>query len=190
MVSLNVICCFSSEILLINHLAQQVTSCGHVFCKACLIDFSASMGQNSCPSCSKPLTVDFTTIKDAKEPTTKTTLKGFRSASILNRIQLDEFQTSTKIDALVCVRWNIPMPFDEKLTKKKLIWFCNLNDCDCSLDVYRWFRWICCMCSIMSILYCRGKKLDSWSSGMVQPRLLSSASSRLSWISYIIPFRR
>ncbi|KAI3457330.1 hypothetical protein Pfo_013993 [Paulownia fortunei] len=77
-----------------------VTSCGHVFCKPCLIDFGASMGQNSCPSCSKPLTVDFTVNKDGKEQRSKTTIKGFRSSSILNRIQLDDFQTSTKIDAL------------------------------------------------------------------------------------------
>ncbi|CAA0808600.1 Helicase protein with RING/U-box domain [Striga hermonthica] len=77
-----------------------VTSCGHVFCKPCLIDFGASMGQNSCPSCSKPLTVDFTSNKDGVEQGSKTTVKGFRRASILNRIQLDEFQTSTKIDAL------------------------------------------------------------------------------------------
>lgn len=100
LISLYSIC---SEIPLITHLAQQVTSCGHTFCKPCLIDFSASMGQNSCPSCSKPLTVDFTTNKDGKELTAKTTMKGFRSSSILNRIQLAEFQTSTKIDALVCV---------------------------------------------------------------------------------------
>lgn len=77
-----------------------VTSCGHAFCKPCLIDFGASMGQNSCPSCSKPLTVDFTSNKDGKEQRSKTTIKGFRSSSILNRIQLDDFQTSTKIDAL------------------------------------------------------------------------------------------
>ncbi|KAK6157292.1 hypothetical protein DH2020_011540 [Rehmannia glutinosa] len=77
-----------------------VTSCGHVFCKPCLIDFGASMGQNTCPSCSKPLTVDFTTNKDGKEKSSKTTIKGFRPSSILNRIQLDDFQTSTKIDAL------------------------------------------------------------------------------------------
>lgn len=77
-----------------------VTSCGHAFCKPCLIDFSASMGQNSCPTCSKPLTVDFTANKDWKEHSSKTTIKGFRSSSILNRIHLDDFQTSTKIDAL------------------------------------------------------------------------------------------
>ncbi|KZV17715.1 hypothetical protein F511_01524 [Dorcoceras hygrometricum] len=76
-----------------------VTSCAHVFCKSCLIDFAASMEHNSCPSCSKPLTVDFTSKKDAKEQN-RTTIEGFRPSSILNRIKLDDFQTSTKIDAL------------------------------------------------------------------------------------------
>ncbi|KAL0354099.1 UNVERIFIED_CONTAM: ATP-dependent helicase rhp16 [Sesamum angustifolium] len=64
-------------------------------------DFGATMGQNSCPSCSKPLTVDFTATKDGKRQNSKTTIKGFRPSSILNRIQLDDFQTSTKIDALI-----------------------------------------------------------------------------------------
>ncbi|CAN4097499.1 unnamed protein product [Withania somnifera] len=76
-----------------------VTSCTHVFCKSCLIDFSASVGQVSCPSCSKPLTVDFT-ANDKGDQKSKVTIKGFRSSSILNRIHLDDFQTSTKIDAL------------------------------------------------------------------------------------------
>uniref|UniRef100_A0A5B7BR46 Putative DNA repair protein RAD16 n=1 Tax=Davidia involucrata TaxID=16924 RepID=A0A5B7BR46_DAVIN len=77
-----------------------VTSCAHVFCKSCLIDYSASVGQVSCPSCSKPLTVDFTTSTDHGDQNTKTTIKGFKASSILNRIRLDDFQTSTKIDAL------------------------------------------------------------------------------------------
>ncbi|XP_059661087.1 DNA repair protein RAD16 isoform X2 [Cornus florida] len=77
-----------------------VTSCAHIFCKSCLIDYSASVGQVSCPSCSKPLTVDFTTNFDHGDQNTKTTIKGFKSSSILNRIQLDDFQTSTKIEAL------------------------------------------------------------------------------------------
>ncbi|XP_055810852.1 DNA repair protein RAD16-like isoform X2 [Solanum dulcamara] len=78
---------------------RQVTSCTHVFCKSCLINFSASVGQVSCPSCSKPLTVDFT-ANDKGDQKSKVTIKGFRSSSILNRIHLDDFQTSTKIEAL------------------------------------------------------------------------------------------
>lgn len=77
-----------------------VTSCEHVFCKACLVDYSASLGQVSCPSCSKPLTVDLTTNTDPGEEVTKSSIKGFPSSSILNRIKLEDFQTSTKIDAL------------------------------------------------------------------------------------------
>ncbi|XP_057954721.1 DNA repair protein RAD16 [Malania oleifera] len=77
-----------------------VASCSHVFCKGCLIDFSASFGQVSCPSCSKPLTVDLTTKMNTGDQNSKTTIKGFKSSSILNRIWLDDFQTSTKIEAL------------------------------------------------------------------------------------------
>ncbi|XP_024033055.1 DNA repair protein RAD16 isoform X2 [Morus notabilis] len=77
-----------------------VTSCEHIFCKACLLDYSDSLGEVSCPSCSKLLTVDFTTNPDTTNKTSKTTVKGFRSSSILNRIELDKFQTSTKIEAL------------------------------------------------------------------------------------------
>ncbi|TKY48732.1 ATP-dependent helicase rhp16 [Spatholobus suberectus] len=77
-----------------------VTSCEHVFCKACLIDFSASLGRVSCPTCSKLLTVDLTSSKDVGDQANKTTIKGFRSSSILNRIRLENFQTSTKIEAL------------------------------------------------------------------------------------------
>lgn len=79
----------------------QVTNCQHAFCKACLIDFSASLGPVPCPTCSKVITADFTTNLGAANQTTKTTIKGFRSSSIMNRIQLDNFQTSTKIEALV-----------------------------------------------------------------------------------------
>ncbi|KAJ9176893.1 hypothetical protein P3X46_012158 [Hevea brasiliensis] len=77
-----------------------VTACLHVFCKACLLDFSASLGQVSCPTCSKLLTVDLTANSGGGDQIAKTTIKGFKSSSILNRIQLNDFQTSTKIEAL------------------------------------------------------------------------------------------
>ncbi|KAL8137930.1 LOW QUALITY PROTEIN: hypothetical protein V2J09_003931 [Rumex salicifolius] len=75
-----------------------VTSCAHAFCKACLIDYSSTLGEVSCPSCSKPLTVDFSSAVSNVD--TKASLKGYKRSSILNRIKLDDFQTSTKIDAL------------------------------------------------------------------------------------------
>ena len=92
-----------SLLWVLNSLLFQVTSCEHVFCKACLRDYSSSLGQVSCPSCSKLLTVDLTSKPETSNRTSKTTIKGFRSSSILNRVQLDDFQTSTKIEALVCM---------------------------------------------------------------------------------------
>ncbi|KAI7737514.1 hypothetical protein M8C21_011586 [Ambrosia artemisiifolia] len=78
-----------------------VTSCEHLFCKSCLIEFSASYGQPACPSCSKPLTVDFgANNHDQEVQKPKSSFKGFKSTSIINRIRLENFQTSTKIDAL------------------------------------------------------------------------------------------
>lgn len=77
-----------------------VTSCVHVFCKACLLEFSTASGQLSCPSCSKPVTLDLSSKSDVGNNSSKSTIKGFKSTSILNRIQLNEFQTSTKIEAL------------------------------------------------------------------------------------------
>ncbi|XP_021745946.1 DNA repair protein RAD16-like [Chenopodium quinoa] len=77
-----------------------VTSCGHCFCRICLIEFSSSLGQPSCPSCSKPLTADFTSNSSIGDQRSKTSVNGFKSSSIMNRIHLDDFQTSTKIDAL------------------------------------------------------------------------------------------
>lgn len=77
-----------------------VTSCSHIFCKTCLIDFSASIGQVSCPTCSQLLTVDFTGNKVTENQNRRSKVDGFRASSILNRIRLDDFQTSTKIEAL------------------------------------------------------------------------------------------
>ncbi|XP_075093829.1 ATP-dependent helicase rhp16-like isoform X1 [Nicotiana tabacum] len=77
-----------------------VTSCGHVFCKTCFLDKTGSMGEVSCPSCSKPLTDDSSTYNGKGDSNSKPTVKGFRSSSIVNKIQLDDFRTSTKIEAL------------------------------------------------------------------------------------------
>ncbi|KAG8099857.1 hypothetical protein GUJ93_ZPchr0013g37002 [Zizania palustris] len=76
-----------------------VASCDHVFCKTCLIDYSATLGNVSCPSCSVPLTIDLTTPKSREKLTAN--VKSGKRSGILSRIQnLEDFQTSTKIDAL------------------------------------------------------------------------------------------
>lgn len=131
--------CLSSFYQRISYLASepkfllfQVTSCSHVFCKSCLIDFSSSMGQVSCPSCSKPLTVDFTGSRDNEDKVSKTTVHGFKQSSILNRIRLDDFQSSTKIDALVCwhpiyfsIGWD-PVDLDSLYFKTSFLIACYL----------------------------------------------------------------
>lgn len=75
-----------------------VTSCNHVFCKACLIEYSAALGNVSCPSCREPLTVDLTT--NSGEKNSATAIKGCKRSGILNRLKIADFKTSTKIDAL------------------------------------------------------------------------------------------
>ncbi|KAL3332795.1 hypothetical protein AABB24_033054, partial [Solanum stoloniferum] len=78
----------------------EVTCCRHVFCRACMNYLSEGVMEAPCPSCTKPLTFDFTGNKDKGDSSSKPTIKGFRSSSILNKIQLDKFKTSTKIEAL------------------------------------------------------------------------------------------
>ncbi|CAO1941893.1 unnamed protein product [Urochloa humidicola] len=76
-----------------------VTSCDHAFCKTCLIDYSATLGNVSCPSCSEPLTVDLTTKSSVEKVTPR--VKGRKCSGILSRLaSLADFKTSTKIDAL------------------------------------------------------------------------------------------
>jgi hypothetical protein len=68
------------------------------------MDYVAAAVQNPpCPMCQKPLTIDFTStkaIKNSSHDILKKS-KGMKSSSILNRIDLKQFQTSTKIEALV-----------------------------------------------------------------------------------------
>uniref|UniRef100_A0A3Q7HDK1 Zinc finger C3HC4 RING-type domain-containing protein n=1 Tax=Solanum lycopersicum TaxID=4081 RepID=A0A3Q7HDK1_SOLLC len=71
---------------------RQVNSCTHVFCKSCLINFTAIVGQLSCPSCFESITVDFT----ANDQKTKASIKGFRTSSILNIICVDNFSDKHK----------------------------------------------------------------------------------------------
>ncbi|XP_049414327.1 ATP-dependent helicase rhp16-like [Solanum stenotomum] len=77
-----------------------VTCCRHVFCRACMIYLAEDVRETPCPSCTKPLTFDFSGNKDKGDSSSKPTVKEFRSSSILNKIQLDKFKTSTKIEAL------------------------------------------------------------------------------------------
>eukprot|EP00252_Welwitschia_mirabilis_P009544 TRINITY_DN2218_c0_g1_i3.p1 TRINITY_DN2218_c0_g1~~TRINITY_DN2218_c0_g1_i3.p1 ORF type:complete len:916 (-),score=200.01 TRINITY_DN2218_c0_g1_i3:671-3418(-) len=72
-------------------------SCGHTFCRVCIEEHTANSMQASCPSCSTPLTIDLTGRTKTQSPDI---MKKAMGSSILNRIDLENFQTSTKIDAL------------------------------------------------------------------------------------------
>ncbi len=81
----------------------QRTGCCHTFCRLCIQEYVMAAGEPApqCPTCQKPLTVDFTGTKSAEAKEKNAKDLGYKRTSILSRIDLDQFQTSTKIDALV-----------------------------------------------------------------------------------------
>lgn len=95
----------------------QVAACGDHFCRSCLEECldsipagqseSATSASHSpavqCPGCEKPLTVDLSGRQISKAATSSD--PGKRQVSkkgILGRMDLSKFQSSTKIEALVC----------------------------------------------------------------------------------------
>eukprot|EP00249_Psilotum_nudum_P024950 c29330_g1_i2 orf=639-3632(-) len=83
------------------------TACRHTFCKVCVQEYISVTGQLGsgqsvpCPLCQKPLTVDLVgSSKDNTRTDSIYKVKGYKRSGILNRISLNDFQTSTKIDAL------------------------------------------------------------------------------------------
>ncbi|KAJ7294836.1 hypothetical protein O6H91_Y228800 [Diphasiastrum complanatum] len=82
------------------------TACKHSFCRSCIQEYISATGGSdgvtpACPSCQKLLTIDFKEGGSTESSRTGM-LKGmgYKRTSILHRIELDEFQTSTKIEAL------------------------------------------------------------------------------------------
>lgn len=80
------------------------TACRHTFCKLCINEYISAAGSDQappCPVCQNSLTVDLTGLKkSSSQLENMTKVKGYKRSSIVHRINLDEFQTSTKIDAL------------------------------------------------------------------------------------------
>jgi DNA repair protein RAD16 len=84
------------------------SACGHLFCHDCaadLVENAASSGSKcNCPECNKPLTLlaDSDAVQgmpmDEKPPAFKS-----RKQSILSKIDLSKFQSSTKVEALMQV---------------------------------------------------------------------------------------
>ncbi len=107
------------------------SKCGHWFCKPCIQDYISSVGANTvCPTCSKPLTIQLDSAEadeEEEEVTAKPATKKrgsakaaassssssstsaivaeiaprWRKKSILNRVDLGLFQSSTKMEALM-----------------------------------------------------------------------------------------
>ncbi|GAX83352.1 hypothetical protein CEUSTIGMA_g10777.t1 [Chlamydomonas eustigma] len=87
-----------------------VSACGHSFCRACLVDYiESAVRQAQCPTCKQALTVDLTGTGTAPQlaegvvataPVKITPLRVPKRHCILSRINLANFQTSTKIEAL------------------------------------------------------------------------------------------
>lgn len=96
-------------------------ACGHAFCRVCVTEYlDNSVGACTCPTCDRPLTIDLdapaaTTVGSSPagpSPSSKTVVSScggggggayaarVRKASILNRIDLSLFQSSTKLEAL------------------------------------------------------------------------------------------
>ena len=78
-----------------------VAACGHAFCRVCVTDYLdyAVSAATPCPVCDKPLTVNLEAgADDAAAP--KPAPKRPKKTSILSRIDLRRFQSSTKLEAL------------------------------------------------------------------------------------------
>ena len=103
--------------------------CGHTFCRQCALElvesFTATSGGERnvseegskkrtsttdngcrCPKCDKPLTISSIGEDDIVDSTAAIEFKS-RKASIISKINLDKFQSSSKLEALVQVWLNI-----------------------------------------------------------------------------------
>jgi len=80
-----------------------ISQCDHIFCRTCVTSFlernsdgdegNSKRPVKSCPSCHKPLTINLN--QDAYTP------KKSKRESILQRIDLDNWRSSSKVEALV-----------------------------------------------------------------------------------------
>jgi len=93
---------------------DRITSscCDAGFCRACVLDYLGGAGEDtSCPSCKAPFSIDLnqkgTTVTPTKAERRVSNLPSLKNmphvmtGSILRRINLNEFATSTKIETLI-----------------------------------------------------------------------------------------
>ncbi|CAL5226040.1 g8852 [Coccomyxa viridis] len=74
-----------------------VAGCGHAFCRVCIGEYldGCAEGSAACPCCQRPLSVNLTAVAPAAVK-----VANAKKSSILNRMKLAGFQSSTKIEAL------------------------------------------------------------------------------------------
>jgi DNA repair protein RAD16 len=91
-----------------------VAACSHVFCSLCVEEYIQSAGEGlaaDCPQCSRPLTIDLSNQHQASQSGISSNpgisvwdSSKRRRQSIIHRVDLANFQSSTKLEALLEVR--------------------------------------------------------------------------------------
>jgi DNA repair protein RAD16 len=88
------ICCICDEVA-----EEPIRSrCHHEFCRGCAKDYVRSMGEDStpdCPRCHIALTIDF------DQPDIEQDEEHVKKSSIINRIKMEDWTSSTKIEMLI-----------------------------------------------------------------------------------------
>jgi DNA repair protein RAD16 len=94
------------------------SNCGHQFCRLCITEYMSTMSSENpsatllCPDCQSPLTLQLNTtaVSDTVVTTATSASRSIwdtnkrRRKSILDKLDLSAFQTSTKMEALMEVR--------------------------------------------------------------------------------------
>ncbi|KAF8941380.1 DNA repair protein rad16 [Dissophora ornata] len=89
-----------------------VSKCHHLFCREDAEQYitSSSVEAPECPVCHIPLSIDLfqpTYVKDEDQEETEVKHRNFARTSIVNRINMDTWRSSTKIEALVEHLYNL-----------------------------------------------------------------------------------
>lgn len=89
--------------------------CNHDFCRQCVKEYLRSIeggGEADCPKCHIPLSIDL------EQPDIEQSGDLFKKNSIINRIKMDDWTSSTKIEMLVCDLFRLR---SKKGTKKSIV---------------------------------------------------------------------
>ncbi|KAI1135093.1 SNF2 family N-terminal domain-containing protein [Hypoxylon sp. FL0543] len=71
------------------------SNCKHLFCRSCAQSYIESQDKPDCPRCHIPLSIDLEQPEIEQDPSL------FKKSSIINRIKMEDWTSSTKIELLV-----------------------------------------------------------------------------------------